>query len=140
MQPAVGPIIQVLIGVSSPRQQALTAAGIAIPAPVTGNFLIDTGASGTCVDPDLVKKLGIPPSGSISIQTPSTQGNPHQCSTYDVMLFIPSSASGGHFIEVMPVFETHLSGQGIDGLLGRDVLQNCVLIYNGTTNLFTLSY
>lgn len=139
-QPA-GPLIQVVLGASLPRQHALQAAGSPVPPVVTGNFLIDTGASGTCVDPSLIAKLGIPASGSVAIQTPSTQGAPHQCDTYDVMLFIPAGESqAGHFIEVMPVFETHLSGQGIDGLLGRDVLQSCVLIYNGVTNLFTLSY
>ena len=43
-------------------------------------------------------------------------------------------------IEAMPVLETHLRSQGIDGLIGRDVLQKCNLVYNGQLNLFTLSY
>lgn len=137
-QPA-GPLIQVIVGVSAPRHRALTAAGKPIPAPVSGTFLIDTGASGTCVDPALVAPLGIPPSGSVAIQTPSTAGGVHQCNQYDVMLFIPDG-NGGHFIEVMPILETSLKNQGIDGLLGRDVLQNCVFIYNGTSGQFTLSF
>lgn len=139
IQHPAGPLLQVVIGVSAPRQKALQAAGQAVPPVVTGMFLIDTGASGTCVDPGLIAKLGIPASGSVPIQTPSTQGGSHHCNLYDVMLFIPGDQAG-HFIEVMPILETHLSGQGIDGLIGRDVLQSCLLVYNGATGLFTLAF
>lgn len=135
-----GPLVQVYIGVSVPRQKALTAASLPIPSAVSGTFLIDTGASCTCVDPTLIAALGIPPTGSIPIQTPSTQGTPCHCNQYDVMLFIPDSAQAGHLVEAMPIIETPLSNQGIDGLIGRDVLDRCVLIYNGSNNQYTLTY
>jgi hypothetical protein len=120
----------------------LKKAGLPIPQPINGTFLIDTGASGTCVDPALIQPLNIPPSGSVQVQTPSTEGTPHQCDQYDVMLFIPGATQNaqGYLIEAVPILETHLASQGIDGLLGRDVLDTCTLIYNGTANGFTLCY
>ncbi len=76
------------------------------------------------------------------IQTPSTAGTAHSCAQYDVFLYILPGKPGeiGHFIDAMPVLETQLRSQGIDGLLGRDVLQTCVLITNGPAGILTLSY
>src|SRR4051812_33831012 len=94
-----GPLIAVMVGVSTARFQALTGAGQTPPPAATGMFLIDTGASCTCVDPDLLSNLGLQPTGTAGIRTPSTQGGaPHYCDQYDVSLFIPdSSVGGGHF-------------------------------------------
>jgi len=134
------PLIQVFVAVSLPRQQAMIAAGIEIPPPKAGTFLIDTGASCTCVDQSLMEGLGIAPTGVINIQTPSTEGGSHACNTYDVMFFIPDNQNTGYVIEALPVVETHLKTQGIDGLIGRDILDKCLLVYNGTASFLTLSY
>lgn len=135
-----GPIIEIMVGTSLPRQEALKEAGQPIPPSKIGKFLIDTGASCTCIDIEFMVSLDISPTGSTTIQTPSTNGGVHACNTYDVMFFIPHPNQGGHFIEALPILETHLSSQGIDGLLGRDVLDKCTLIYNGTAQMYTLSY
>jgi len=106
-----------------------------------GLFLVDTGASGTCVDPDLIKSLSLQPTGKTAISTPSTAGSVHYCDQYDVSLFIPGNAGiGGHIVAAIPIITTHLRSQGIDGLLGRDVLNNCVVIYNGSASFLTLAY
>lgn len=135
-----GPIVQIMLGVSIPKADAMKKAGVPVPKFVAGNFLVDTGASCTCVDPQVVAPLGLAPSGSVSIQTPSTAGNSHQCNQYDASIYIPNGASGGHFIDAMPVLETHLSSQGIDGLIGRDILDRCTLVYNGSLGVLTLAY
>lgn len=137
-----GPLFQMLIGISEPRRQAMLKAGIQIPAMVQGTFLVDTGASGTCVDPRLVAPLSLIPSGNVSIQTPSTNGVPVFCNQYDVSVFIPGAAGtdGGFFISALPILETGLSSQGIDGLIGRDIINRCTMIYNGSAGMFTLAY
>ncbi|MBH1970837.1 hypothetical protein FK216_06015 [Moraxellaceae bacterium AER2_44_116] len=135
-----GVLIQVLIGVSYPFQEALKLAGQAIPKPIKGHFLIDTGASLTCVDASLIQPLDLPVIGSVNIQTPSTQGGTHQCKQYDAMLFLQDQGSAGFIIEAIPLLATHLKSQGVDGLIGRDILDRCTLIYNGTAKTFTLAY
>jgi hypothetical protein len=121
--------------------QALNAQGMQLPAPATGTFLLDTGASCTAVDSALLGALGLQPTGRVSISTPSTAGQPHHCNQYDISIFIPGApGGGGHLVPALAVVETHLRSQGIDGLIGRDVLDGCTFIYNGTARMFTLAY
>lgn len=136
-----GPLVIAHIGVSIPRQAALKAAGLPIPATVQGQFLIDSGASSSCVDAGLISKLGLTPTGSVNIHTPSTNGVTHACNQYDIMMFVPNTgATTGCFVEALGIFETNLSSQGIDGLIGRDLLDRWTCVYNGTVGIFTICY
>lgn len=136
-----GPLLIAHIGVSVPRMQAIVAANQQVPPAITGTFLLDTGASGTCVDATFIAQLGLQPTGTVPIMTPSTGTGVHHCDQFDVSLFIPGATQGqGHLIPAVPIIATHLKNQGIDGLIGRDVLDNCTLIYNGSAKFFTLAY
>jgi hypothetical protein len=137
-----GPHVTVAIALSAPHRDALIAAGKTPPNPVLGTFLIDTGASGTVIDPQFMAPLGLTPKGAVMVQTPSTNGLPVACPTYDVMLIILSGnpAVSPFLVDALPVMEASLRSQGIDGLIGRDVLAKCVLIYNGISGNYVLSY
>lgn len=137
---AAGPIIDVHVGIPAPHREALQQAGVAVPAPVACRLLIDTGASSTVLDTLVIKALGLLPSGSVSVHTASTDaGNMHQCFQYAVSLTIVHTSINWTF-SALPVLESALSHQGIDGLLGRDILSKCLLVYNGHLGLFTLAF
>lgn len=133
-----GPIIDVVIGVSAPRSTALQKAGQPVPSGITARLLIDTGASHTVIDPTVLAPLNITPSGAIAAHTPSTSGIPCQMNQYDVSIIIPHPSISRHF-PAIAVTEASLRPQGIDGLLGRDILATCLLIYSGTDGSFILS-
>ena len=137
---ASGPVIDVQIGIAAPRREALIQAQVPVPPPVSCRLLVDTGASSTCVDPTIIQQLNLSPSGIVQIHTPSTNiGNAHQCYQYDVSLMIVHPNLRRVF-SAIPVIESTLAHQGIDGLLGRDILSECLLVYNGEIGLFTLAF
>jgi hypothetical protein len=135
-----GPVVVAGLMVSTPRRNALAAAGKPIPPPVLLSLLVDTGASGTCIDQSHFPKLGIVPSGFTMVHTPTTAGTPVRRNQYDVDLGIILGNGSFHFIYTLPVIESSVACQGIDGLLGRDVLSQGILIYNGAGGSYTLSF
>jgi hypothetical protein len=81
-----GPLLDVLVSASAPRQTALTQAGQPVPPAQTARALIDTGASVTAIDPTILTALALTPTGQTTIHTPSTGNHGHSCSTYDIHL------------------------------------------------------
>jgi hypothetical protein len=135
-------MLDAFVGVSDEaRRNALAAAGQTIPAPVQIRALVDTGASGTCIDPSVPTSLGLTPTGNITMMTPSTGATPHTADQYDVGLIIPGPGLPPLLFQTIPVACVELlTPQGFHALIGRDILQKCLLHYNGTTQLFTLAF
>lgn len=137
-----GPIVRAFIGVSFARREVLAAESKAAPNPVPIFALIDTGASNTRVDPSILKQLALSPTGQVSVNTPSTGSATVVTDQYDVIIFIPGAIET-HLPLVRQNVGVILSGlvqQGIHALIGRDVLAECLLTYNGPNGTFTLSY
>jgi hypothetical protein len=135
-------MITAFVGVSFPRQQALTLAKQPIPAPTQIRALVDTGASCTFVDPAVLSGLGLTPTGSASVNTGSTGATPHQSDQYDVSLYIPGvSGQAPYTMPTIPVVALPLlAGPGYHALIGRDILRDCIFSYNGTVGFFSLAY
>lgn len=126
---------RIALTVAVPPSQAaqISASGGAIPAPVSGIALIDTGASVTCIDNDLALSLGLRAVGSVSVNTPSGVGIAQTQYLGEVTL--PGSAGN-----LWTLTGAVLAPQGIIALIGTDVLANCVLVYNGSAGAFTLAF
>lgn len=134
-------MIDMIIGASAARSQALLAANQPLPPAQNIRAMVDTGASGTCVDPMVFAALQLQPTGSTPMLTPSTGPTPIDADTYDVGIIIPNGNQVGLIVPNMPVSASELFvGQGFHALVGRDILQRCVLTYNGAIGLFTLAY
>jgi len=134
-----GPLIDVLIGVSQFRANALRLVNMPIPPPIQLRFLIDTGASGTCVEAGLLKPLGLVSSGQIAVHTTSPGPIPAQWPQFDVSLTLLHPLYP-YTIFTTPVAECLPLGGNVQGLLGRDILEHCLLIYNGQEKSFSLAF
>ena len=139
--PTLGPIISAVVAVSEERALALSNAVQPVPQAKQVRALIDTGATHTCVDPTILRDFGLTPTGSTQVHTPSSGPSPVAMDQYDVGLAIFGRREDPPLIHrTIPVIGTDLSAQGIDALVGRDVLKDCVLVYNGGTGTFTLAF
>jgi predicted aspartyl protease len=134
-----GPLVDIKVGVSQERENALQRAGQPIPAPVQLRAVIDTGASCTCVDPQALLSLALTATGTTPIHTPSTQGIAHDAASYDVSITLMHPELD-LWLGTVPIVESQLGLMGIQALLGRDVLESCLLVYNGETGFFTLAF
>ncbi len=128
-----GPLVQVEIGIHPAAEAALTAAKQPFPAPIIGKALLDTGASISSVDETIISALQIPAIGTSQVFTPSGQASQglHPCKISFPGANLPS-------IDFGFVTAASLKAQGIEALLGRDVLRGYVLIYNGPGAHFTI--
>jgi hypothetical protein len=135
-----GPIVSAFVSVSMPRRTALTTAGQPVPNAVRITGLLDTGASGTCIDPAVLTALGLTPTGTTLVLTPSTGATPVPAEQYDVSFVIPAPNGAPLFSQTLAVTASELLvAQGFHALIGRDILSQCVFVYNGS-GFFTLSY
>lgn len=133
----LGPVVDIYIGVTKAREQALANAGLPTPSILPIRMLIDTGATSSCIDESVIRPLGLAPTGIVPVMTPTTGAHPAEMFQYDVRLFL--GAPLYKFFDALPVTACHLIPHGIQGLLGRDVLANCVFFCNGEAGFFTLA-
>jgi hypothetical protein len=134
-----GPLMQVQVEVPQALAAYLSKQGQPIPAPQSGWALIDTGATRTCVDRDVLTRLGVQPTGTV--KTGTAAGQVEQL-LFPAKLSFP--AAGNFQVEFGSVIAVDLRGQTIAGtnvvvLVGRDVLSRCLLVYNGPAGIFTLA-
>lgn len=128
-----GPVIQVSVTIEQNAGKALVTQGKPLPAPKTGLALIDTGATGTCIDEKVAQELGLPVI-DVAKMTSATHVD-QQCNVYPVQINIPPIL----VLNSPRTMGAALAAQGLMVLIGRDVLRNCNLFYNGPAGQFTLS-
>lgn len=135
-----GALINIEIAPPKPLVDALIKAKKPVPATKTGLALIDTGARITSIHEDFIKDIGVKAVGAQKMTTPS--GGINDMNTYPVRLKIPDHNIDVELPEILTAnlegFKTP-DGQQIVGLVGRDFLSSCVLIYNGHLGMYTLA-
>jgi predicted aspartyl protease len=129
---ARGPLAQISLAVSGAAETALRAAGDAVPPPVQLTALIDTGAATTAIRQGVAQQLGLLPVGVRPISTPSS-------TRADMPIYAIRVVLNTVVFEVTAIEATGLAVQGIDALLGRDVLAQAVFVYIGYANEFTIA-
>ncbi len=131
---AQGPVIDVTLGVPSWLAAALQGTGTAIPPRLPAKALLDTGASNSVVQQGLPTTLGLNPVGIQLVNTATHQAVP--CPEYALSMVFPNGETGDFTVTE----SSSLAVQGLDCLIGRDVLQYAILIYTGPRDQFTLCF
>ena len=142
-----GPLFEAFIRVSKAKYDVLKAANQPVPQPQQIRALLDTGASASCLDLSVVTALGLQPTGTTSIITPSTGTTPHTVDLYDISILVPAPMLRAEGATPPLIFNTVavagcdlLQAQGFHALIGRDILSVCMFYYNGPGNMIIVSY
>jgi len=136
---ANGLLVEASIGLSAARLEQYYKLGREVPPAVNVTLMVDTGADTTMLGEQIFRTLDLQPTGQARIHTSTSgvQGEP--CDTYDVSLAIKNRANEAIWtVQPIEVLARPLIGQSIDGMIGRDLLNQCVLEYDGPRKVFRI--
>jgi predicted aspartyl protease len=103
------------------------------PDSLPPRAMIDTGASTTVLKRGVPSSLGLKPTSDAQVHTASSSWV--SCDEFAISLFLTPS-----FKIRTTALELPLGAPGIDCLIGRDVLAQCVMTYIGPENQVILSF
>lgn len=139
-----GAVVDVHVGVSQRRQAVLERNALPVPPRIYVRALIDTGSAVTAFRSTVFQQLQLQPFTRIPIRTPSTApGQPHFTDQYDVSLILASAGATKHFPSISAIVSDDFNPEdedGLEALIGRDVLAHCVFQYFGHDQRFDLSF
>lgn len=127
----IGSVIEIVIVPPQPVWVSLKEQAKPIPQKKV-LALIDTGSTNSSITSAVAIELGLIVRDIIKVATPV--GITKQ-PVYDVGIQLPNLTKN---IFSVVVCEANLENQPYQALLGRDVLQECTLIYNGWDNSYQL--
>jgi predicted aspartyl protease len=127
-----GPVLQVSVSIELNAAKALSSQGKSLPTPKSGLALIDTGASQTCVDDQSAAELGLPVIDVGYMISATHERVP--CNVFPLSIVTPIMT-----LNSPRTMGASLASHGLLVLIGRDVLMNCTLHYNGANGQWTLA-
>lgn len=136
------PLIEVQVGASVPYQQALKALGQPVPPPETVLFAIDTGSGRSFIDISILLRLQLPvrnvAHGFSAQGAPPVSYDEYEAS----MVLMGQTANSQWRIPALAVLGRSMQSVSatVRGLIGRDVLSQCVMTYDGRSQSFELMY
>ena len=110
------------------------------PPPRIIQALVDTGAGQSHVAIDVLEDLGLGPVLRKRVYTASTGDEPEKMSEYIIDLGLAGDQPGAVARNLRVIGSDKLVGLRVDMLLGRDILDRCLLIYDGANRRFSLAY
>jgi len=137
----IGAFFNIEVHLPSAIAQILTNQGRPLPPPALGAAIVDTGATMTCVHEPILQGLGLNPIGVVQAATATglTQQN-----VYPARLVFPAE---GIDITFQGVAGVNLAGQMLPltppqqviALIGRNLLERWLLIWNGPGGIWTVT-
>jgi hypothetical protein len=141
---SAGAVIDVQIGIGRLRKRNLLRLDLPVPAPVTVRAQIDTGSGISGFPRRVFDQLEIGSVGTRSIYTPSTPDDqPCECDLFDVTLSLVANAISHPILETRVIAATGWRPEredGVEGLIGRDVLSKVTLKYFGAEKAFSFGF
>jgi Aspartyl protease len=129
--------LSVLVGLNGMATTSLLAAGGPVPPPIPAGALVDTGTNVTCVAAPILRRLGLLP---ITSRTTQTAGGTMQVDLYEVSLSVLGPLGILFINEHLVVMELSQPPEGVEVLVGRDLLSEWFVVIDGRAQQFTLAF
>ncbi len=135
----LGPLIDIAWRVPVGREAELVAAGKAVPEPVRGQALVDTGASLSLISRDAATRLGLAECGWTNVLT---LGEASRAVLFEARLDLIDD--GGNPLAsiglLVPAHDEPVPIVGTVGIVGRDLLRHVRFTYDGPANQITVTW
>jgi Retroviral aspartyl protease len=128
-----GPIIPILIGWPQSEFDEIIALGLELPRPKRIRALVDTGSALTIVNPALVQTFRLQQTGEAKI---NAAGNSGTYPEFAASISFPETSLSD--ISIVRIVACPLVSGVMSCLIGRDILRNWQLTYNGRLGTFTI--
>jgi hypothetical protein len=135
-----GALVELQLGITDLRRAALRRSGISAPPPIPVIFLIDTGASCSWVAEMHMRSLGLEPRSWGQVHDLGSKGIAQDFNAYEVSLVVGGPATPNARRFELLIGGRSFDNQPFDGLLGRDVLNQCHLGWRGPARTLRLEY
>ncbi len=135
-----GAIVSLTVGVSRDRKEALVRVGFPVPAEVQLRAVIDSGSAVTAIQPDVFRALDLTRIDEVAIHTPSTGATPHHCDRFHVSLSLVHEQQELLLASALVISSMFRPEENLQGLIGRDVLDHCLFVYDGKRKQFSLAF
>jgi hypothetical protein len=134
------PIVDLYVGMGSEDARALREAGGHPPVLLVVKALVDTGATRSQVDLSILEQIGLGSVGDVEFYTASSGMDPEKARLYVMDLHLAGDKPGTLAKDLRVIGSDMLAGLNVGMLLGRDILDRCLLVYDGLHRRFTLAY
>jgi len=134
-----GPVIEVEITVPLPLVRYLRKSNLPAYPLMHGLAIIDTGAAITAIDAGVLEKLGIP---YIDTELMHTVHGSAEMQMFNASANFPSLELGGISLDRVPggsIRSATNAGTDIIMLLGREILRNLKMTYDGPNSKVTIT-
>ncbi len=133
-------LLEMYVAVSTSDVAVFRESGRSVAGPRKVVALIDTGAGQSQVDLSIIGDLEIFAIDETRVFTASTAEEPESRDVYSVDLALAGAKPGPLAINLRVVGSDSLAGLKVQMLLGRDVLDRCLLAYDGPNRRCSLAY
>jgi hypothetical protein len=118
---------------------ALKKAGERYATPISILGILDTGASVSALDAQIIARMSLLDRGYAEIHTPSTGLGIEYRGVYDASLVLGENEPSP-LTSTVEVIRCEFASRGFYALIGRDILCRCILTYDGPANTYHLSW
>ncbi len=136
-----GALAEVVVRVGSARRRVLHRNQMTIPSPVVIKAQIDTGSNYSGLDLRVFQALEL--FGEVDIEpvfTASTDEVPHPAPVYVVSLTLLGAEGDRSFGDMRVLAHRFSDHEEARGIIGRELLDQCLLTYDGPGKRFTLAF